>query len=344
MKKIFDLSKYIFYFFFSKVVFISIYYFKLKKINLFYTKRAGYGDFLFFCQELQKKLDKNNRIFCYTKIQYEVAKFFYNKNQIAKSFILIPSYVHNPIYITKEFLLKNINFEPTEITRPAPDNPNFEVPLSEWWSGTDDSIRFLNNRIENSKISKRLKKICKAKTLCLFVKNYSHIKNDNLNFQVRQTKDLKKIYKLIDFLSLKNLNIVILGKKNDNFIKTFPNDLKKKHKNLFLFKDLSDKYSISDQAYIALNSIGYVGNMSGPTSFFGMLNKRGIIIDAVSFYSDVCFNNFLFIYKKIYNKKHKTLQNFIWQHYYDPNKFEVTENTYEEIIENVEKIFLEKRI
>ena len=75
-----------------------------------------------------------------------------------------------------------------------------------------------------------------------------------------------------------------------------------------------------------------------------MLNKRGIIIDAVSFYSDVYFNNFLFIYKKRYNKKHKTLQNFIWQHYYDPNKFEVTENTYEEIIKNVEKIFLEKRI
>ena len=220
---------------------------------------------------------------------------------------------------------------------------NFQVPISEWWNGTAETINFLKNKMENSKISKNLIEVCKKKTLSIFIKNFSHIKNNHLNFQVRQTRDLEKIYKLINFLSSKKLNIVILGKNSDNFIKTFPQSIIKKNKNVFLFNNLSDNYSVSDQVYIAAKSIGYVGNMSGPTSFFGILNKEAIILDAASFYSDDYFKNFLFLYKKIYNKKAGTLKNFVWQKYYEPKEYEIIENTYEEIITNLKFKILEKQ-
>ena len=45
----------------------------------------------------------------------------------------------------------------------------------------------------------------------------------------------------------------------DNFIKILSLKMKqKKLKNIFLLKDLSDNYSIQDQAYVALKSIGYI--------------------------------------------------------------------------------------
>ena len=73
----------------------------------------------------------------------------------------------------------------------------------------------------------------------------------------------------------------------------------KKNKNVYLFKDLTDNNSIADQAYLAKNSLGFIGNMSGPTSLFGVLNKDGIILDAVWFYSDNLFKKF-FIYVQKY--------------------------------------------
>ena len=333
----------IIYFFFSKIIFLSINFYKLRKIKLFYTDRAGYGDFIFFCLEIRSKLNLNNKIFCFSKIQYDIAKFFFNEKFIAKNFILLPSFIFNTTYLTNKFLIKNKNFTPTYLTRLSPDNSNVQIPISEWWNGTTDSIEFVSNKIKDFEISKKLLEICKKKTLCIFIKNFSHIKNNHLNFQVRQTRDLQKIYKLINILSLKKLNIVILGKYSDNFIKTFPQSIIKKNKNIFLFKDLSNKNSIADQAYLSLNSIGYVGNMSGPTSFFGILNKEAIIIDAASFYSDKYFKNFMFLYKKIYNKNEKILKKFVWQKYYEPKECEIIENTYEEIIESLEFKILKKQ-
>lgn len=342
-KKFFGINKHILYYFFSKLIFFSIFYLNRKKINLFYTDRAGYGDFIFFCLELKKQLNNHNKIFCYTKIQYEIARFFYEEKYIAKNIFLLPSFIINTNYISNQFLIKSKYFRPTHLTRPAPDNEDINLPISEWWNGNNLSIKYIASRIEKFEISKQIKKICEKKTLCIFVKNFSNFKNNHLNFQVRQTRDLNKIYKLINFLSDKNLNIVILGKKNDNFVKTFPNFILETKKNVFLFNDLSKDHSISDQAYLAQNSIGYLGNMSGPTSFYGILNKEGIIIDAASFYTDHYFKNFLFLYKKIYDKKNKNLKNFVWQQYYEPDNFEIVENTYEEIINNLETKILKKQ-
>ena len=232
-KKIFDINKYILYFFFSKLIFFSIFYFNRKKINLFYTDRAGYGDFIFFCLELKTQLNNQNRIFCYTEIQYEIAKFFYEEKFIAKNIFLLPRFIVNTNYISNQFLIKNKYFKPTYLARPAPDNKNINLPISEWWNGNNESIKYLLSRIEKFEISTKLKKICEKKTLSIFIKNFSNSQNNHLNFQVRQTRDLNKIYKLINFLSDKNLNIVILGKKNDNFIKTFPNSILEKKKKCF---------------------------------------------------------------------------------------------------------------
>ena len=340
IKKFYNLIKYLFYFFFSKIIFFSINYSKLKKINLLYCDRAGYADFIFFCIEMRLRANKTNKLFCFSIKQYEVAKFFIKKEFIEKSFFLIPKFVHNSQYIYSKFLNKNKNFKPAKLTRSPPNNPELSVPISEWWNGDTETIKFIDKQLEKSDISKNLIKICQKKTLCLFIKNFSNVEKNHLNFQVRQTRDLNKIYKLINHLSSKNLNLVILGLQSDNFIKTLPNDLLKKNKNVYLFKDLTDNNSIADQAYLAKNSLGFIGNMSGPTSLFGILNKDGVILDAVWFYSDSLFKNFLFMYKKIYNKRSKILKNFIWQEYYDPNIFEIVENTYDEIVNNVDKRIL----
>ena len=80
LKKFLNLIKYLFYFFFSKIIFFSINYFKLKKINLLYCDRAGYADFIFFCIEMRFRANKTNKLFCFSIKQYEVAKFFIKKN------------------------------------------------------------------------------------------------------------------------------------------------------------------------------------------------------------------------------------------------------------------------
>ena len=335
-----NIAKYLVYYFYSKIIIFSLYLNNLKKKNYLYSDHFGFGDFCVYCYIMSTKI-KKKKIFCFSKLQYEIATFFFEKKYIETSFLLLPRSM-NDSHIGYNFLSKNNNFKSTKT--PYWISPKkIKIPTHDYFLRSEKLIRYVKSRINIDNVSENIISVFKKPSLLLFIKNFSQKKNNHLNFQVRQTRDLNKIYKLINFLSDKNLNIVILGKKNDNFIKTFPNSILEKKKNVFLFNDLSKYHSIYDQAYLAQNSIGFLGNMSGPASFYGILNKEGIIIDAASFYSDHYFKNFLFLYKKIYDKKNDTFRNFIWQQYYEPDNFKIVENDYEEIINNLDIKILKKQ-
>ena len=66
--------KFLIYFLFSKIILLSIYVSRLKKINLLYTSHFGFGDYLFFCVEIREKLDSKTKIFCFSKLQELVSE------------------------------------------------------------------------------------------------------------------------------------------------------------------------------------------------------------------------------------------------------------------------------
>lgn len=332
MRLLFDITKFVLYFFFSKVIFISLVYFKLKKIKLFYTDHAGFGDHLFYCVEIRKKLTVDQKIFCYSKLQLEVAEFFFDKKYISKSFILMPKLMSES-HLVYRFLSKKKFFNPTNLFR-LKDNK--KIPISDYYSGNDETIKYIHNKIDKSKISNSLVKIFNKPTICIYIKNFSLQKNNHINFQVRQTRDLNKILDILKFLNVHDYNIIILGKEKDHFIKLLPNNIKNgNEKNIFLLKNISRNYSIADQAYVAKNAVGFLGSASGAMGFFGILNKRVILIDAVSYYADKYWKNFTFLYKKAKNKIKNEEEIFVWKKYYDPNNYEIVETTYDEIEEIV---------
>lgn len=323
-----DILIYQTYFFFSKIIIFSIY--RLKKRNFFvYYNRYGFGDFLYFCVHLRKKINKNKKIFCYSQLQYEIAKFFFDKEKIITAYLLLPKCMSES-HLAYNFLLKEKKFIPTEPKRITPDNKI--IPISEYYCGTKDSIKFIKKKISKSKISNKIINIFKKPTISIFIKTIPKQKNKNLNLHVRQTRNLNKIEKLINLLIKKKIRVLILGKKKDYFIKLYEKILKEKiKKKIFFFKDLSSNYSISEQAYVALNSKGYIGSATGLNSFFGLLNKKHILIDCVYYFSDKYYKNIFFLYKKILNKKNKTLNKFFWQTHYDPKIYKIIEVNFLEI-------------
>jgi hypothetical protein len=329
--------KFLIYFLFSKIILLSIYVSRLKKINLLHTSHFGFGDYLFFCVEIREKLDSKTKIFCFSKLQNEIASFFFDKKYIVNSYFLMPKFMSES-RIGYQLLSKNINFKPTNLKRITPDNS--KIPISDWYEGTKDSIEFIKQKIDNSRISKALVEVFKKPTLCFFIKNFSKNKNNHLNFQVRQTRNLDKINELLKFLDKQKINILVLGTQKDHFIQILENDMKtKNYNNIYLFKNLSEEFSIADQAFSAYNSIGYVGSSTGTMGFFGLLDKKVVVVDAVSYYADKYWSNFTFLYKKILNKKNEALGVFIWKKYYDPKENKIIENSYEDI-----KIAIEKKL
>jgi hypothetical protein len=321
--------KFIIYNFFSNIIIFSIFVEKIKKKNILYSNCFGFGDYVHFCENIRKKLNKNNKIFCFSQAQFEIAKFFCEEKYIVKSFILMPRLLSES-HLGYNFLLNNKIFTPINLTKLGPDLK--KIHISDFYVGTTNTINFLKKKINENNISKNVANIFNKPTICLYIKNFLNVKNNHINFQVRQTRDLVKIERLINFLIRKNVNLIILGKERDNFIKILSLKMKQKIlKNIFLLKDLSDNYSIQDQAYVALKSIGYIGSLSGAMCFFGLFNKKSVIIDSPLSYNDKYFKNFYFLYKKIYNKKKKTLRIFVNGQYYNPVDHNIIETTYKSI-------------
>lgn len=332
----FNLLKFFIYYIYSKIIILSLIIAKIKGNKPVYTSSFGFGDNVVFNIFAKNKITKN-KIFCFSKTQYEVANFFYNKKYIYRSIILLPKALSES-HIGYNFLVKSKFFKSLFLKRKACDGKL--IPISFYFQGNYQIKKFIINRLKQKKISENLKKILKKKTMTLFVKNFSLKKKNHINFQVRQTRNLEKIYALINYILKKKINLIILGNNKDHFIKILENNKKiTKKKNLYLFKNISKDYSIQDQAYLALKSIGWVGSGSGANAFFGLLNKKLLYIDWIIQLSDKYMKNIKYIYKKIYNKKLKITYKMNWYDKYDAKNEIIIENNFQEIKKNLKKYF-----
>lgn len=337
-----NIAKYLLYYIWSKLIIFSIFINKLSKKNYLYTDHFGFGDFCVYCYVMSSKI-KKKKIFCYSKLQYETAIFFFEKEHIRTSFLLLPRFM-NEGHLGYNFLIKSNSFKPTK--PPYWISPErTKVPAHDYFVRSKKSVRYMESRINIDNVSESIVSVFTKPTLLLFIKNFSHKKNNHINFQVRQTRNLKKIYKLINFLSKKKNNIVILGNKNDNFINSIIKVKKNQRwNNVYLFKDLSNNYSIVDQIYATFKSKGYIGSASGGNVFSTLLVKKMLLIDCPTYYVDKYWKRISMLYKKIYNIKKKKTEIFYWQRHYDPKKYRLIENNYYEIKEAVKKIFYSRKV
>ena len=202
MKKIlnflFKVLYFLIYFIYYKLIIFSILLEKKKKY--LYTNHFGFGDFVVYCYIMRKKIFKK-KIFCFSKLQYDIAKFFFEKKYIEKSIILLPKFLSES-HLGPHFLEKNKNFTPTSTPNWRVSN-NLIIPTHYWFPRNIQSILYTKKRIRIKKISRKLINVFKKPTLLFFIKNFSQKKNNHLNFQVRQTRDLEKIFKLFFFLKKK---------------------------------------------------------------------------------------------------------------------------------------------
>jgi len=331
----------IIYLLYSKLIILEI----IIRSNIFSNTRLlysgwdggfGFGDHVTFCVNIKSKLNKNSKLFCYSNQQFETAKFFYEKKYLIKSIFSIPKFLNTSI-IGLYFLGKHKNFKPQKLM--SPHNKKLKITL---YYGTNEQIKYIKTRLNKFEVSAKLKKVLEDKTIVLFIKNFSHIKtmNKNINFQVRQTRNLDKIFRLLNFLK-KKFKIVILGNRDDNFIKIIGDKKLIDNKKIFLFDDLSENYSIADQVYLAENVSGYVGNGSGAMVFFDILKKKVLLIDFM-YMENLKFwkKNRNYLFKKALNKETNKAEIFNYYKRYDANKYKIIENNFEEIIKSIKKIKL----
>ena len=329
--------KFIIYSFYSKIILIEL---KLKNLlfqkkELIYSSSFGFGDFAIFCANLINKLTNKKKILCYSVNQLEVASFFFNKNKINQTVFKLPKYL-NETYLGDNFLKKSKYFKPRDVKNYLAKK---KVGLSRVFYGNKTIIKYIKNKLQKNKINKSIKDIFKKKTVSIFIKHYSN-KIEFTNYGRRQTADLVKIYKIINFLINKNFNVLILGTKFDKFTNLCKLNYKKNIKNIFFLNEISKNYSVQDQVFVALNSEGYIGSNSGANSFFHLLNKNNIIIDTAYENTHKMFKkNTRWLYKKIkiFNKFEKL------HHYKNYNlnnvKNNLQENSYNEIIKIVLLVF-----
>ena len=195
---------------------------------------------------------------------------------------------------------------------------------------------------EKFEISAKLKKILQDKTIAFAIKYYPYNKkkNSDILFQRRQTRNLKKIYKLLHIICNKNINVVLLGKKKNHFIKTISGKKLIDNKKIFLFDDLSENYSIADQVYLAENASGYIGSGAGDMIFFDTLKKKTLLIDYTWVENlNLYLKNRKWLFKTVQNKKNKKIEVFNWLKVYNSKYHKLIENSYDEIYKAAKKKF-----
>ena len=94
--------------------------------------------------------------------------------------------------------------------------------------------------------------------------------------------------------------------------------------------------------------MGIIGSNSGANGFFGLFLKKHLIIDDAIYPTHKKWQNFIFLYKNIYNKKTKKKKILIREKFLNENKYiidyksndyQIIENNYSQIKNKVLKIF-----
>lgn len=323
------------YQFLANLININIFFLKkFSKNKYIYSKKISFGDtFTFFIENFYKT--KNKKIIIFSKLEEKISKLIFSKGKIKKILFLIPSFI--PTYRIS-FLLQN--------------KKNFNQPSS--YDVNDEKLKvknkhkkllinILNNNIKY--ISPNLKNFQNQKYYLISIKHFDKNKNKIVGAHTRSTSDLKKVYKLINFLSKDK--VIILGDKYDKSYKILKKNYKNK-KNIFFFKDLSKSQSIIDQLFIHYYAFLAVGNASGAFIMSIYLKKKVIFFDTLIFKinknSLLISKNIKNLFKKIiYNNKTEILSDkhvelILTKKINSQNKYQIKENNFYEIKNEILKI------
>ena len=315
-------------------------------LNIFFLKKIypnrlitldciSFGDsWRFYIDKRKKILKSKKKIVIITPNDEKVVKFFYEKKSYVK--ILIPVPLHWSWRIGLG--LKNFkNFKSIALKHRKIDEYGF----------SNVQKKMIVDQIKKA-ISKKIIEMKSKRYITLFIKHYHTNPNDLYGSCRRQTTNLKKIYKLIQYLIHQNLIIVIMGNhldKSVKIIKKFAEKNKIENSVLF-FNKMSNNYSLEDQIFINQNSLGYVGNASGGMEIPLKLKKKTLIFDCAYFdeikkiYNTSKYKNIKILYKLIKIEKNKPI--ILRDSEFNEAKitnYKVIENNFNEIKLHVQKLF-----
>ena len=316
------------YQFLTNLININIFFLKkFSKNKYIYSKKISFGDtFTFFIENFYKI--KNKKIIIFSKLEEKISKLFFSEEKIRKILFLIPSFI--PTYRISFLLQNKKNFN-----QPSSYDINDEK-LKVKKKHKNLLINILNNNIKY--ISPNLKNFQNQKYYLISIKHFDKNTNKIVGAHTRATSNLKKVYKLINFLS-KN-KVIILGDKYDKSYKILKKYYKNK-KNIFFFKDLSKSQSIIDQLFVHYYAFLAIGNASGAFIMSIYFKKKIIFFDTLIFEinknSLLISNNIKNLFKKIiYNNKTEILSDkhvelILKKKIKTKNKYQIKENNFYEI-------------
>ena len=320
-------------FIYANLIALNLYILKKRGIKLFYNHSIGFGDSFSFYVSQYLNIYKNKvYVFNFGYLTDQTIRYLFDNKKIIKSFFYI--YKIFPHYRILFYLRKNINFAPTF-------KKNSSIIKTYQLKNTDFIKNLLIDKLMTQSPSFDIKKIFTKKYICISIKHYSKDKNSIITgSKDRSTSDLTPVIKTILYLISKNIQIFILGLNNDKSVSEFKK-IFKKNNNVKFFNDISEKYSFTDQVYIAKNSIGLLGSAGGIFHLYYFLQKKSLLIN-------VPFNKSIFLYpqnskhekkynkylfKKIFmNSKVQILSDKIKKTLSPYSKFEIIENSSRDII------------
>jgi hypothetical protein len=262
-----------------------------KNKKMIYPPSNAFGDcFEFYLKNYKKFKKKNNKFLVFSNTDLKITKFLFSRNKIKKNFFFIGNISSYEIFNSlnkSKFFKPEFNLKDKPYNHVIRKNNNFFKDL-------------LNQKIniKKSTLSKKLENLTKSKFITFFFKHYN-LNTDDLNFSSsRQTSDIKKMLKLIKFIS-KKFKVVILGIQTDKGYRILKNKIKKS-KRIFFLNDLSKNYSIEDQLYCYSKSEGFVGNGASMVLLNWLLKKKILMFDCHYEKIDARFSskNTIVLYKK----------------------------------------------
>jgi hypothetical protein len=317
------------YKFFSNLINFNLYIKKYSNTKYIYSNKISFGDIFTFCIENYFKIKNiKYKIIIFSKLEKKITNFFFHSKTIEELFILIPNFI--PTYRISFLLKSKKYFNP-------PEKYNLdEKKLKVQNKHKNLLTQILKNNLDH--ISPELIKFQNEKYYLIFIKHYDKNKNCINDAHSRATANLKKVYKLINFLS-KN-KVIILGEEKDRSYKILKNYYKIK-KNIFFFKDLSKNQSMADQLFVHYYAYLALGSASGAFIMSIYLRKKIIFFDTLKFEinknSLLTSKNIKNLFKKIiYNKKEevfsdKHINSILDKKIVTKNRYRIKESSFYEI-------------
>jgi len=286
--------KKIIYIFFSYLIRFNFLLIRNKiKSNYLVNSFFAFGDcFTFYIQNYNQIINKGYKIITVSNFEKKIAELFFERNKIYNIFFSIPSYIS--IYSIGRIIKKYLTI-----------NRKFDINYKKKIGYEEKKILEDILRKKHKSVSAEIKKLKKIRYVLFFVKHFNENINDIKIGPHRQTSDIKTIFKVVNFLINKKINIVVLGNKREKII----NILKKfsKNKSIIYFNEISKNASIIDQLFLHYHSKFSIGTDCGAFIMSIFLKKKILFFNSLKNNDGLQqLKNITFLHKKvIINKKNK---------------------------------------